>query len=102
MSPAASGIVEETFTLLNFPEGILFNWVNVLFIRLWRNPGRSVPQGGNYCYWSRTEGHLERGGSATEPYGREGGASCGNAWCEGAEVSRGHSSLMPGVMPGTW
>jgi len=32
-------------------------------------PGRSVRRGGLYCYGSRTEGHLERGGIATEPYG---------------------------------
>jgi len=65
-------------------------------------PGRSVQRGGLYCYGSRTEGHLERDGITTEPYGDYGGASCGNAWCEWTEVSRGHSSQMPGVMPGIW
>ena len=55
-------------------------------------PGRSVQQCGLSCYGSRTEGHFERDGIATEPYGDEGGAACGNAWCEGTEVSRGHSS----------
>jgi hypothetical protein len=64
-------------------------------------PGRSVQRGGHHYYGSRTEGHLERGGIATEPYGDEGGAPGGNAWCEWAEVSRGHSSPMPGVMPVT-
>jgi hypothetical protein len=65
-------------------------------------PGKSVPRGGLSCYGSRSEGHLERGGTATEPYGDEGSEPCGNTWCEGTEVSRGHSSLMPGVIAGTW
>jgi hypothetical protein len=32
-------------------------------------PGRSVQRGGLYCYGSRAEGHLERDGITTEPYG---------------------------------
>jgi hypothetical protein len=44
--------------------------------RLWSNssrpyPGRSVQRGGHYFYGSRTEGHLERDGIATEPYGEK-------------------------------
>jgi hypothetical protein len=40
--------------------------------RLWSEssrpyPGRSVQRGGQYCYGSRTEGHLERGGLPPKP-----------------------------------
>lgn len=63
MSPAPSGIEEQQFTLLDVPKGSLSNMLNILFIRLWRNPGRSVQRGCHSCQGSRTEGHLERDGS---------------------------------------
>ena len=34
-------------------------------------PGRSAHHGSHYCYGSRTEGHLERDGITTEPYGEK-------------------------------
>jgi hypothetical protein len=37
----------------------------------------------------------------TGPYRDSGSASCGNAWRDEAEVSRGHSSQTPAVMGGT-
>ena len=49
-------------------------------------------------YGSLTEGPLERDGQPTEPYGYSGSASGGNAGCDWAEVSRGHSSQTLTVM----
>ncbi len=49
-------------------------------------------------YGSLTEGHLERDGQPTEPYGHSGSASGRNARRDWAEVSRGHSSQTLSVM----
>jgi hypothetical protein len=49
-------------------------------------------------YGSLTEGHLERNGQPTEPYGHPFSASRGNAGRDWAEVSRSHSSQTLTVM----
>ena len=60
-----------------------------------------LPKGRSRDYGSLTEGHFERDGQPTEPYGYPGSAPSGNAGRDWAEVSRGHISQTPTVMGGT-
>jgi hypothetical protein len=79
-----AALVEQQFTLLNFPEGTLFNRVNVLIRGDLSNGAAYLATGVGLRAISK--------GVELPP----------NPWCEWTEVSRGHSSRMPGVMPGTW
>jgi hypothetical protein len=59
------------------------------------------PCGGCGHHGSRTEDQRERVGITTGPYRDSGSAPGGNAWRDGTEVSRRHSSPTPAVMGGT-
>jgi len=61
--------------------------------------GRSAQQG-SVSLWESTEGHSERDGITTEPYGGPGSAIGGNTRRDWAEVSRWRSSQMPTAMVG--